>query len=524
VAVDWVGSRTFWVAAYDTSNVLGATTGTKVMQIDVPQAPVIDNTASLVGGVLITQYRLTWQTSVLGTNNLPVARYEVGYDVTTLSSVNGTSYIAGADWLGDRTFFVRAIDVNGNVGTPSSKTLTIAAPTAPATMIIQVVDNNVLIYWGGASSTLPIDYYEFAKEATFNSSAIATYIGKKSGGFTTVFETAAGAYTYYMRGIDAAGNVGATKSTTATVSQPPDYILNKNWPSTFSGTQVNATLDVDGSLLMPSNTTETWTTHFTGNAWTTPQNQVDAGYPYYAMPTPTSGYYEETFDYGTQLAATKVTVTPTATSYGVPSVQCDIGYSADGTNYTSFSNVYSIYATAFRYVKVRISVGATGNNDQYDIRALNVTLDSKIKNDAGMVKCIANVTGTYTQTLFAITVTASGTWTVGQVVYIDFTSGVAPDGVYTITVGGTGSFQVTSVNSVTIGTSNCTVDGDGTPTYLNTPFIDITSITVTASGTTPRTVLYNFVDIPNPTYFKALLFDNGGTRQPGTVSWSVKGY
>lgn len=522
IPVTWVGDQTYRVAAQDTAGQY-STRVAVVVTVNVPVAPTINASTSQVGGTLLDQYRLAWSESPVDSTRLPIAFYSVGYGATTLGTVKGTSWMAKADWAAGRSFWVTAHDVNGNVSAQSGYTLTVTVPTAPTTLTLQVVDNNVLMYWSGSTSTLPITSYEIAKEATFNPSAPTTYIGKKSGGFTSVFETTSGAYTYYVRGIDSAGNNGTSKNSTATVSQPPDYVLNKNWNSTFSGTKSNAIIDRDGSLLLPVNLTQTWTTHFTDNAWTTPNDQI-ALYPNFAMPTTASGYYEEVFPYGTTLSASKITVTPTAVGINSPVVQCDISTSLDGVSYTTFTNVWSIYGTNFAYVKVRITVTATGANDQYDMSALNVTLDSKIKNDAGMLSCIANVTGTYTQALFDITVTAAGTWTVGQKVSLDFTTGAAPDGVYSVVTGGTGSFHVTSVNSVTIGTSNCTVDADGTPQLFSVPFIDVTSITVTPAGTLPRTVLYNFVDAANPTLFKVLLFDTAGARQPGTVSWSIKGY
>jgi hypothetical protein len=456
VPVTWVGAQTYWVSAVDTAGKY-STAASVVVTVNAPVAPTINASTTQVGGVLLDQYRLAWSESPVDSTRLPVAYYSVGYGGTTLGTVKGTSWMAKADWAEGRSFWVTAHDVNDNVSAQAGYTLTVTAPTAPTILTLQVVDNNVLMYWSGSTSTLPITSYELAKEATFNSAAPGTYIGKKSGGFTTVFETASGTYTYYVRAIDSAGNNGASKSSATTVSQPPDYILNANWLSTFSGTKSSAVIDLDGSLLLPVNTTQTWTTHFTDNGWTTPSQQVAAGYDYFAMPTPASGYYEETFDYGTVLAATKVTVTPTGVSLSVPVLQCDISTSPDNSTWTSYTNVWSIYGTSFRYVKIRVTATATGANDQYDMAALNVTLDSKIKSDGGMRVCAAGDVG-------------------------------------------------------------------GTVVTFNIPFVDISSIVVTASGTTALLTVYDFVDAPNPTTFKVLLFTTAGARASGTVSWSVKGY
>jgi len=456
VPVDWVGDQTFWVSAIDTAGNY-ATAASVVITVNLPAAPVIDVSDSQVGSTLLDQYRLTWSESVVDTTRLPVDHYSVGYGGTTLGTIKGTTWMAKADWGGDRSYWVTAHDVNGNASAQAPQTLSVSAPSAPTTLTLQVVDNNVLLYWSGAVGTLPIESYELAKEATFDSGAAATYIGKKSGGFTSVFETVSGTYTYYLRGIDSAGNSGSTKSASATVAQPPDYVLNVNWLSTFSGTKSSAIVDADGSLLIPVNLTQTWTTHFTDNAWDQPSDQTGAGYDRYAMPTPASGYYQETFDYGTSLAASKVTVTPTVTSYGTPSVQCDISVSPDNSTWTDYTNTWSVYATAFRYVKVRITVTASGNNDLYDIAALNVTLDSKIRSDFGTQACLSG-------------------------------------------------------------------DAGGTTCTFNVAFVDVTSITVTPAGTTAIFPVYDFVDAPNPTDFKVLVFDHTGSRVSATVSWSARGY
>lgn len=66
-------------------------------------------------------------------------------------------------------------------------------------------------------------------------------------------------------------------------------------------------------------------------------------------------------------------------------------------------------------------------------------------------------------------------------------------------------------------------DTAGTVVTFNKTFKDIDSITLTPLSTTMRIAIYDFVDIPNPTDFKILLFDSGGTRVNGTVSWKARG-
>lgn len=75
-----------------------------------------------------------------------------------------------------------------------------------------------------------------------------------------------------------------------------------------------------------------------------------------------------------------------------------------------------------------------------------------------------------------------------------------------------------SGSSVSIAT-----DAGGTVVNFNTEFIDINSLTVTPKGTTPIIAIYDFVDIPNPQFFKVLLFNTSGSRVTAEFSWTAKG-
>lgn len=67
-------------------------------------------------------------------------------------------------------------------------------------------------------------------------------------------------------------------------------------------------------------------------------------------------------------------------------------------------------------------------------------------------------------------------------------------------------------------------DVGGTTVMFNYAFLDVTSITVTASGTVAKFAVYDFADVPNPTSFKVLLFDETGARVSGPFSWSARGF
>lgn len=354
------------------------------------------------------------------------------------------------------TYLVKAIDTSGNYSlSAASVTTSISLPGAPV-VSVQVVDNNVLLKWTPVAATLAIDRYEIRRGATWAGGVVA---GDATGSFTTLFETAAGTYTYWVAGVDIGGNYGIPASVVATVSAPPDYQLFLDFNSAFAGTKTNCLVS-EGALYMALDLAETWTTHFTSRSWAGPSDQIAASFPNFAQPTATTASYEEVIDYGTTLPAAKVTLTGNSTTvYGAATLTPTVSVSNTSATgpWTDYAGQSQVYASAFRWIKVKYDFVSAGGDDLVRFDAINVTVDVKQKNDGG--------------------------------------SGAA-----------------------------VSTDSGGTVVNFNVAFIDVASITVTAAGTVPRYAMYDFVDVPNPTSFKVLLFDTTGARVSGDFSWSAKGY
>lgn len=511
-----VGSTTYWAKALDTSGNYSAAAVSTTVTISAAAAPAV--TASFVGENVV----LSWA-EIYG--SLSTQAYEVRYGASfaagvSLGTIKATRFTAKAQWSGARSFWVAAIDLSGNIGAAGLATASVSVPTS-VVITQEVIDNNVLLKWGDATATLPVDFYELRRGAAW---ASATVIGRVSARFSAIFESTAGTFTYWVTAYDVAGNQGANSSVNALVNQPPDYTLQYNLDSAFGGTRANIAA-ADGVLLAPVSTTETWQDHFTTRGWTTLQSQVSAGYPIYAEPSQGTGSYEETIDYGTVLAATKITAT---LSYdvvaGAPVVTPQISVRKLITDpWTDYAGLSSVFVTDFRYVKVRYDFGSTGGDDLVRITGLNVRFDVKLKNDAGTLAVFPSQAATYAQVANTITVTftAHGR-AVGQRVDMGFTTGTATDGQYVITGVTANTFTVTSAVSATT-SGNVTLDTAGTPVLFNVPFVDVQSITLSPSGTTASIAVYNFVDVPNPTGFKILQFNTSGTRIAGSVGWNVKG-
>lgn len=398
-------SGTVWVKAVDTSGNYSDTAASIAVTLSAPPAPTV--TAAFEGSTV----RVAW-TAVEGV--FATAEYEVSAEGMATRRIKGTSFVLEAFWQGSKDFSVRAVDIGGNLGATGITTATVLPPSQPVVRQ-EVIDNNVLLRWTSARTTLPIATYEVRRGSEW---ATATVIGKVTAEFSASFESVGGTYNYLVAAYDTAGNLGSVGSVAAQVNQPPDYQLQLDYNSSLVGTLSSAYRDTDNSLLLPINTTETWEEHFTSRGWASPQDQIDAGYPLYLQPSSASGYFEEIVDYGSVLAGTKVTVTAnTAVESGSPAISVTISVRELSSDpWIDYPDMTSVFVTNFRYVKYRITVTSSGGDDLARLVGVNLRLDSKLRNDAGRIYVNASdVGGTVVNfnldyvDVTAITVTPEGT-------------------------------------------------------------------------------------------------------------------
>lgn len=452
---------------------------------------------------------------------LGLKAYRVSWGASA-KTVYASTLTLTAGWIGDRTYTIKAVDMQGNVSSGYSRTITKLAPEVPTGVQAQVIDNTVMLYWTlPATTSLPISHTLIKRGSTW---AGATLIGKKAGEFTTISETTGGSKTYWLAVVDTDGYTSTPVSVAANVGAPPDFVLHGNQTSTFSGTLTNAILE-NGTVVLPIDTTETWAQHFTNNAWSTPQDQIDAGYPIYLQPTPLSGSYLEVFDFGTVLSACNVTVSWTGEEIGaMPTVACTIELSADDVTYTTYAGVESVFSSGFRYVRVTLDVDGT-DVQAYRINTLTCKADAKQVSDAGTVACVstdtngtvANFTKEFLDVV-SLTVTPASTTPVTAV--YDF-----PDSVLT------GTYSITS----NVATINVTAHGLETGQAVKLNFtsggVESQVATITKVTANQYTAPITHADVTGPenvsTYpqgMRVYLFDNTGTRVSGTASWAAKGY
>ena len=554
--VTWTTTQRFWVTAVDEHGNLG-TAGFVDVTFSPPAIPTL---ASVFLG---EQVKLSWAAV---TGSLTVAEYEIRRgatfsSATVLGKVDGTTFSFKVDWGGTQKFWVVGIDVQGNYGAEDDLNVIVSPPNTVPNFRQEVIDNNVLLRWEDATNTLPITVYSIKKGSAGWTNA--TVIGTKQGLFTTVFETESGTFTYLIKGVDSAGNESTTEAmVTASVTQPPDYVLRSNINSTFNSqtfpggvattvTKTNTFADA-GTLFANVDNTETYEEHFIGTGSQGSPQFPNFGSPganvLYALPSETSGSYREEVDYGTVLAGTKVVLALTGSHMaGTTSITPTISVKTTsggswidfaGSSSNDSNTIFSAFATNFRFVRYNLAFSSAGNDDLIKMTALNLKLETKQKGDSGKDLAQVEAAGTYSQSGTTLTVTrAAHALTVGKLVSLDFTSGSTADGVYKIaTVPNTDSFTCTQVvdsnnEFVTIPSAstsgNVTLHAGGTAIGFNTDFVDMEGITITPSGSTARIGIYDFVDAPNPKFFKVLLFNTSGTRVGDTsgtnFSWQVRG-
>lgn len=369
---------------------------------------------------------------------------------TLVAKAKTNTYKYGVIIGSSQTFWVAAVDIFGTYSDiPQGITTSINTPSA-VVLTADVIDNNIMLRWTASTGSFAIGYYELRKGSTWETANVVGVAANAT--VKNIFETSSGEYTYWIAAVDIAGNYGPPDSVTVVVNQPPDYVLLDEYDSDFSGTLSSAS--ISGNLvIIPVNTTESYEDHFIDNSWSSPQDQITAGYPIYIQPEPASGYYEEEIDTGAVIAGSAVTVTPTiVTVSGSPTVSITIYYKElIGDSWSSVSGP-SAFISNYRYLKIRVEV----SGGLVQMTSLVTKLDVKIKRDNGVIACNSG-------------------------------------------------------------------DSGGTTVNFNVSFLDIDSITVTALGTTAIIAIYDFVDAPNPTSFKILLFNTSGTRISGTASWSAIG-
>ncbi len=363
--------------------------------------------------------------------------------------------------FGSYFFLIKTIDTFGNYSPNfTSASVTIISPGKPF-VTAAVIDNNVLLNWTVPTTSFTIDRYRIFRNESLYGALRSTFV--------STFETVAGEYTYGVEAIDIAGNVSDIGEVTTTVNTPPDYQLLDTKISDLNGTMENVVRSSTPSLIACVDTNITWEQHFVNRSWADIEDQINAGYPIYIQPTLTTGWYEEVIDYGLEIQNTIVTITYQLVQI-VPevSVIIKLSYSSDNIVFTPLPPGASHFVPIFQYLKMRLEFTGSSDKALAEFTMMTTTLDVKREVDGGEV--------------------------------IAYNGGIHND-----------------ADGIPVDHTN------GTPVKFNKLFKDVNSITATCDSIEPITIIYDFLDIPNPVGFKVFALDSTGNRVTYLVSWKARG-
>jgi sulfur carrier protein ThiS len=453
--------------------------------------------------------------------------YEVTYVSgleTITNNVKSNTITLPADWVGNRSFTIKTVDIHGNKSSGYIGNITKLPPNPVTDYRAQIIDNNVLLYWtNGAKTSLPIAHVLLKRSPPTGTWATATVLGTKSGEFTSVSELSGGDYIYWLAAVDTDGVESTPVEIPATVSQPPDFKFIAEFISPLTGTLSNAK-SYAGELFLPVDTAETWTTHFTSRSWAGPSAQVDAGYPVFIQPGTSSGFYEEVFDVGTILASSQITLNSIETDVVGNTTSATTMYiSTDGVTY-SVAGARSAFATNFRFIKIRIDVSQNIVGSIRKISDLRIRLDSKQKSEANYVTVpstgkIVNFDSEFID-VQSIILTPAGTSTESIISVYDFKDEVIA-GTYSVV---SNTATITATNHGLIAGQKVRlyfITGTGISglyiiqTVINPNSYTVSMVTANTSGnvsTYPNSmIIYSFTS-------------NTGAAVASTTSYQIKGY
>lgn len=250
----------------------------------------------------------------------------------------------------------------------------------PTNLTTLVIDNHVLLDWDEPSSTFELSHYEL-----YGGSDATTFKGYVDSTFYGFFEAVGASYQYGIIAVDIAGNKSPKAIISVFVQEPPDFVLEDEYDSTFDGTKVKCKL-IDEKLLCTLDIAETWQEHFVDNSWASPQAQVSANYPIYIQPSEVSGgYYEEEHNWGMVYTDVIVNVAWTyEVIFSTVSVSCQIwGKKLVGDPWGDPISGVSGYFAEVQYIKIRLTFAPDDDKCLMWMLTLRFLLDVKKIMDAG---------------------------------------------------------------------------------------------------------------------------------------------
>ncbi len=182
------------------------------------QAPTAPTNLA-ASNVQSTTLTLTWTAS---TDNVGVTNYNIYRNNNYIASTGNstpTFNVTGLTASTAYSFFVRALDAAGNLS-PVSNTINVTttsgggggdtqAPTAPTNLAASnVASTSLTLNWTGSTDNIGVTNYNIYQNNTF-----LTSTGGPSTSYNVTGLTASTAYSFFVRALDAAGNISTPSNT-----------------------------------------------------------------------------------------------------------------------------------------------------------------------------------------------------------------------------------------------------------------------------------------------------------------------
>lgn len=533
-------AETWYVRPYDSSGVYSEQS-TSISLTSAAPDDLLSEIRHVFADTSLTAATVTldWNLGVAAEPVFGLRGYRISYtpegaEAPEVKEVDANTITLAANWLGDRIFTLQRVDKLGHVSAGRAISLHKARPAPVQNFRAQTIGNRAIFYWDmPASTTLPVLDVVIRVGDSWDDSDL---VGYKNGSFTVTDVLEAGNYTYWMAVRDTDGYLSDPVSLTVRLTGPSGFVFFGDFDDTLiGGMLVNAVREevigtpLDRRVLLPLKTAETFEEHFSNNGWTTPQDQVAAGFPIFAQPGLGNGSYEVVFDFGSTLPACQVSLSVDGdTIAGDPAVTVRLYTSNDGVTWlfagAGAGHSVGAFATAFEYIKARVEVVASSGDDLYSINGLRVSLDAQKKTANGIVSAIAaDVSGTVVNfpeefyDVTAITLSVAGAIPL-QPTYAFNHAHI--DGNYTV------AGNVAAVNcpahDLVAGQAVRLNTGSGTmPSGIYEVASVIDSNNYTVAVTTPDT---SGALLAYAQSFRVFAFSSSTTRADAVLSYSIGGY
>lgn len=286
---------------------------------------------------------------------------------------------------GTYNFLIRPMDLNSILGDEAVATLIIPV-IGPPDLALEVVISTVMLRWTVPPSAWRIDHYIIYKDGI--------NIGTVAGTFKLLQEQSGGQYTYEVAAVDIVGNIG-TKSGAkiANLHDPSEFEFVDARTAKYNGTYVNTDdVVISGTtgVIAPVQI-HTWQEHFEVNGFSSPQDQVDKGYPLYYQPSFIGdGTYEEVFDFNSIYKNLTIIADYNKLQLsGTTNLYVTMSYSEDNVTWSDPVIANSVLGISFRYVKVKWTFTNLDDLAACFISNLRVVINVTLVLDSGSANCFA---------------------------------------------------------------------------------------------------------------------------------------